>query len=41
MRKHYNLDGLADYSTTKISEPATLVNPEYRAIRWQGAQSCR
>ncbi len=32
MRKHYNLDGLADHSTEEISEPATLVNPEYRAI---------
>jgi hypothetical protein len=32
MRKHYNLDGLADYSTEEISETTKLVNPEYRAI---------
>lgn len=32
MRKHYNLDGLADYSTEAISETTKLVNPEYRAI---------
>ena len=32
MRKHYNLDGLADYSTEEISETTKLVNPEYRAL---------
>lgn len=32
MRKHYNLDGLADYSTEEISETTKLVNPEYRAV---------
>jgi hypothetical protein len=32
MRKHYNLDGLADYSTEEISDTTKLVNPEYRAI---------
>ena len=32
MRKHYNHDGLADYSAEEISETTKLVNPEYRAI---------
>lgn len=32
MRIHYNLDGLADYSTEAISETTKLINPQYRAI---------
>lgn len=32
MRAHYNLDGLADYSTEVISETTKLVNPQYRAL---------
>ena len=32
MCKHYNHDGLADYSTEEIFETTKLVNPEYRAI---------
>ncbi len=32
MREHYNLDGLADYSTEEISETTKMVNPEYRTI---------
>ncbi len=32
MREHYNLDGLADYSTEEIPETTKMVNPEYRDI---------
>lgn len=32
MRKHYNIDALADYSTEEISETTKVVNPEYRAV---------
>ena len=32
MRKHYNLDALADYSTEEISDTTKLVNPQYREV---------
>lgn len=32
MREHYNLDGLADYSTEEIPETTKMVNPDYRAV---------
>ena len=32
MREHYNLDGLADYSTEEVPETTKMVNPEYRAV---------
>jgi len=34
MRKHYNLDGLVNYSTEQIPDTTPVINPEYR--RWDG-----
>jgi hypothetical protein len=39
MRKHNNIEVLADYVTEEISETIKVVNPEYRTVD-DSAPSC-
>ena len=45
MRQHYNLDALADYSTTETPDTTKMVNPQYREldseVRKQNARLAR